>query len=406
MNARSAPRCTARIVSNRRILGGSAPSRATSDRSTSRCRAAAPFGRSGAQTASASATRQRPRSVVSRRRRIRSSGSSSDTVHSTIASSVRCLGSEVRQPLVRSEKRSSSPSTVAARPSSAIRPAASSSARGIPSSRRAIVANARVDVSVGSITAPLIDARWTSSRTASLSRASTSSSSSGGTGSGATLTTRSSRDRTGSVVVTSSVQSGHVRTISSAREATASRTCSALSSTSSRWPVRSVARTTSTSSWPGTAVIPTAAATVGTTRSPSETGESSTRCSPSGKRAATEAAASRASLVLPTPPGPCSVIIGWAGRSSRSWASSPSRPTMLERGRGRPWSSHVARTGGKSSTIPGATIWRSSTESSKSRRRWGPRWTRRASPGGSTSQTTAAVRRTCPPWAAAATRAA
>jgi hypothetical protein len=105
-------------------------------------------------------------------------------------------------------------------------------------------------------------------------------------------------------------------------------TCSKLSSTSSerRSPKKRTSAAGVVSVSPTGA--PTADAMAGATSSAFATADRSTNRPPSGKPSATAAAAAIASRVLPTPPGPTSVITRAAGATSSTCnrATSSSRP--------------------------------------------------------------------------------
>ena len=145
------------------------------------------------------------------------------------------------------------------------------------------------------------------------------------------------------------------------------------------------------------------------TRLGSVIGLRSARYTPSAKRPSWSAAIFRASRVLPMPPGPVSVSKRDCWRRAMAAISSCSRPTKELRSTGRlVRRTPAVRIGGNSSGRPSISSWWSCSGRSMSFRRWRPR-SRRSTPRGracSTSPRVASETRTCPPWPAAAIRAA
>ncbi len=157
---------------------------------------------------------------------------------------------------------------------------------------------------------------------------------SSGTGSGPRRTRCSLARPSGSREVASRARSGQASTSAPARSRTGASTCSQLSSTTTGAPPARASRAAATTSSPSRGRSPSAVATAGTTWRSSVTAASST--SVTGRPpSAMSAAASSTRRVLPTPPGPTSVISRSVAMRRCSSASSCSRPTSGEAGRGR-----------------------------------------------------------------------
>ena len=184
--------------------------------------------------------------------------------------------------------------------------------------------------------------------------------------------------------------------IASAHSAAASRTCSQLSSnTSRRRPLASSARLDSAerSAWRRP---PTAASTISLTASPVSTFASEASQTPPRNSGNASAAACNARRVLPMPPTPV-IVTTWASSSAATRArTSASRPTSEVRCAGRlERASSSVRSGGKSSSKPGATTCQIRMTEVRSRRRCSPR--SRSTTRSSSSSTTAFDTRTWPP---------
>ena len=190
-----------------------------------------------------------------------------------------------------------------------MRAAASSSARGSPSSSRAISSTE----SSGSNRGFRSRARCTNSSAASAG--------------GSVETGYScSIDRLSRVRLVASTRISGQAASSSARMGGAAGSCSRLSSTSSKRLERSASRSSPDA--------PTTLAIVGSRRASSVTGARGTNHTPFGQSPIEVSAASRASLVLPVPPGPVSVTRGASERMSlNTSASSSARATKLIGGR-------------------------------------------------------------------------
>jgi DNA-binding NarL/FixJ family response regulator len=111
--------------------------------------------------------------------------------------------------------------------------------------------------------------------------------------------------------------------------ATASITCSQLSSTSSScWRAKTAVSESATGT-PGRSGMPSSAATADGTRSGSLTAASSATHTPSANRAAVLRATSPASRVLPTPPGPVTVTSRRSASKPETSSTAVTRPTKL-----------------------------------------------------------------------------
>ncbi len=236
------------------------------------------------------------------------------------------------------------------------RAAASSIASGSPSSRRQISATVPALSAVTAKVGKTARARSVNNRPASDRSTSWLGTwpswrpdivplSAGGSESGGTGNSRSPDKRSGARLVTSTVSCGQATSSSPICRA-ASRTCSQLSSTSSRGRARSVMISRSTSGCSPASRTPTACAMVGTTRWGSVSGARATNATPSAPSSAHRVATSIARRVLPTPPGPVSVSNRTSGRRRRAAivAASCSRPTSAVSGRGGPEKGTASRT--------------------------------------------------------------
>ncbi len=182
--------------------------------------------------------------------------------------------------------------------------------------------------------------------------------------------------------------------------ATSGNRCSALSRRSSaRLPDRRSARR-SPSARPGCSSTPSAWAREETRSLASLSGANDTHQTPSTYGSDASAAAWSASRLFPVPPGPVSVTRRGSSRCRRSTtsASSGSRPRNGVAGEGR-FVSWRLRSGGK--TLPPS--WYTRSGAARSLKRCSPR-SIRSSP--SSNAAVDAETRICPPWPAAAIRAA
>ena len=139
----------------------------------------------------------------------------------------------------------------------------------------------------------------------------------------------------GSRLVASRARFGQPRSSASASFAHAPTTCSQLSSSTSRlrWPTASTS--VSSTGRPGSRRTPSTSATVAATRSASLSGARSANHTPSPVPSSSPAATCSASRVLPAPPAPVSVTSRDPPTSSRTAASSASRPMKLDTGAGK-----------------------------------------------------------------------
>ena len=154
-----------------RYLASVPPSSATSSERSTRCpRRSSTSSRGTASsltTASAASSAKEPAKTESRGRTARSGSVSRSKLQSIAARSVRCLGSAVRLPPVSRRNRSSRRAAIWAGGRERTRAAASSTASGIPSSRRQICATAAPFAVVSSNAGATARARSTNRRTAS-----------------------------------------------------------------------------------------------------------------------------------------------------------------------------------------------------------------------------------------------
>ncbi len=207
--------------------------------------------------------------------------------------------------------------------SSATRPAASSTASGSPSSRRHSSATAGALPSLSPKSGRRSRARSTKSVIAS-------DTVSGGTGKHCSPCSRS-----GSRLVASTWSRGHAAT-SSPSSGLASRTCSTLSATrSAAGPPRRRTSASSSRSPGCTATCTARARALGTLAAPATLARYAT-WTPPGNLSASARAASTATRVLPTPPGPVNVTNRLSPTTAASAASSRSRPTVAVAGGGGP----------------------------------------------------------------------
>jgi hypothetical protein len=205
--------------------------------------------------------------------------------------------------------------------------AVSSIASGRPSTRRQISPinpTARSVSSEGCIRPP---ARSRNKRTAGHASISARPASVAATASGDSRWFSSSTTHSGSRLVASTCRPGSRAINSSTSWATADTTCSQLSSTSSR--SRSASHRVSASTWdsPPERCSPTCVATSPATRSADRSDASQTTKTPSGNLADDSAATASANAVLPTPPGPVTVVNGTDATVSAISAISLSLPT-------------------------------------------------------------------------------
>ena len=223
--------------------------------------------------------------------------------------------------------RSSSPSSSRCGGRTCTWRAASSIARGRPSSRAQSAASTGVAAPSQATVGVTSRARATNSRTASDRRMSLSVAFRGSpTSSGGTGTSTSPGTPSCSRLVVRIRSRGHPASNCSASLAQSSTTCSQLSSTSSTRPSTHAFSTVSTRSRPGSS-RPSAVATAAVTTDPAGSGASSTHHSPPRYDRRTSGISSTASRVLPTPAGPVSVTNRCRWSSGRRSSSSRSRPT-------------------------------------------------------------------------------
>ena len=324
---------------------------------------------------------------------------------------VRWRSGRLRGPEVRIERRRLSRDRICSGVSTLVRVAASSMARGRPSSRAVISATTGAFCSVSTNREFAAWARSVNSRTASTSPSAdrpVGSRPGSGTWSGGTAYSCSPRSDSTTREVTI-VRSLGAAVRSSSITGPASATCSKLSTTwrSSRW--RRWSLTPSRIGRPAASGTPSALATTAGTSAGSVTGERSTKQEPSRNWGSSAAATRRASRDFPDPPGPVRVSRRDRPRSRSTSAISSSRPTNEVSCSGRLFGlASSVRGAGKSEARPSMTSsWRRSG-SSMPRRRCTPR-SRREAPAGracSTSPRVASDTITCPPWAASPIRAA
>ncbi len=147
----------------------------------------------------------------------------------------------------------------------------------------------------------------------------------------------------------------------------------------------------------------------GRTSAGSRTDSSATNHAPSGKRSATRRAASRERRVLPVPPGPVRVTRRAPSINLARASISASRPTKVVSGSGRlpSWTAAV-RSGGNPLRSPSAATWYRRSGRGRSFSRCSPRSISEMPVGieASTIARVASETSTCPPWPAAAIRAA
>jgi hypothetical protein len=218
-----------------------------------------------------------------------------------------------------------------------VRAAASSMARGRPSSRTHSSATARALSEVSAKVGRTARARWTNRATEALWVSSSTSvglgaSSPGGTvgcGSGGTGNSHSERSRSGSRDVARMRRPRQASSRTPTSPAAASR-CSQLSRT------RSMLRSPSAraSAWSGdcalSCISPHARPIALTRSAGSWIGARSTKRTPSAKALSTVDAMASARRVLPTPPGPVKVSSRAPSSSSRRRASSTSRARPIK----------------------------------------------------------------------------
>ncbi len=226
--------------------------------------------------------------------------------------------------------------------------------------------------------------------------------------SGASRWTCSPRRPSGTRLVASTPTRGHAESSSTARAAAASASCSQLSSTISASRSARCAHTSAHGSTPGTAAAPTVSAIVAGITSSPVTGARSTSQAPSAQSSADSSATSIATRVLPTPPGPTTVVTRPDVVSAATRARSSSRPTSEVDGRTRLCPSAGRTRGGASMTsMPGPDAVKSSAGPSKSRTRKRPsRSMRPSGTGAPRRSTTSPDSSTWPPCAAETMRAA
>jgi hypothetical protein len=207
--------------------------------------------------------------------------------------------------------------------------AASSIARGRPSSRRQIHKTPAAFSSETRKDGRTSCARCSNSVTASdLARAAAVGAGSAfGSDSGGTCQLSSPSTPSASRLVARTTRAGQDASRYSATSAAASAMCSQLSSTTStRWSAICSA-TASAASWPGVSGTPSWVAMACPTMAWSLIWASATQCTPAGKLSPAVFAAASASRVLPAPPGPVRVISRLRSKASTTSPSSLARPT-------------------------------------------------------------------------------
>jgi hypothetical protein len=288
------------------------------------------------------------------------------------------------------------PSAIWAGDSARSQAAASSTAKGMPSSRWHTVRTA------DSLSASMANPGRTWAPRSANSEMASSSTMDG------TRHTVSPATPSGSRVVARTDTSGHERSRASASSAPASRRCSQLSRQTSRRRSRRCRVSARSGPPTGSTMTLVAAAASSATSVGSVTGPRSTHHTPSGHRSASRAAAWTARRVLPHPPEPVTVTIRSMPSSRSTAASSWLRPTKLVSWGGRLLASTSReRSGGKSS---GSSACRSSKMRSgadRSRSRWLPRSRSQAPPGTAspTIEAVTAVSNVWPAWATSRSRA-
>ena len=204
--------------------------------------------------------------------------------------------------------------------------AVNSMASGRPSTRRQISPISPTARSVSSDGCSLSPARSRNRRTAGHASISASPASVPATVNGASRWFSSSMTHSGSRLVASTCRLGSRAMSSSTSWATAETTCSQLSSTSRRSRSANQRVSASTLDSPPERSSPTCAATSPATRSADRNEASQTTNTPSGNLADDSAATASANAVLPTPPGPVTVVNGTDATLSASSAISLSLP--------------------------------------------------------------------------------
>ncbi len=238
-------------------------------------------------------------------RRRRDASSSSPADHSIVDRSVRCRSGRSRDESTSRASCRSSRRRMSAGVSTRVRAAASSIARGTPSSTRQIPTTAARFASVSSNVGLAADARSANSSTAGAvrARASESGDARSWVASGPTSYTRSPRTRSTTRLVTRNAASGAI-VYSCTRIGAALTICSKLSSTNSIRRLSSARARRSSSCKPVVSRMPSAYPIVDRSSSGSRRFSSGTNTMPSGKSAAAASAAAIESLLLPIPPGP------------------------------------------------------------------------------------------------------
>ena len=230
-------------------------------------------------TAWAASRANPPAKMESRRNSARSSAGSRSWLQSSAPRSVRCLASASWLPVVSSLNDLSSRSEIWPGLRVPVLAAASSIARGIPSSFPQTSATARAFPGVRSKPGA---ARSTKSLAASDLRNPPAEGCLSGNERGGTLHTDSPLTPRTSRLVARILRLGQAGIRTSARRATASTTCSQLSSNRSVRLSRRTSEITRSSGRPGSSRAPTRSATTRGTRSPSASGPNSTSRTPPG----------------------------------------------------------------------------------------------------------------------------
>ena len=210
-----------------------------------------------------------------------------------VARSVRCRAGAVRSPVVRSRNRSASRAPICSTDSARTRAAASSMARGIPSSARhsvatapalsSLTANPGSEAAARSANKLIASDRYAASTVAIMSSATKVN---GGTDSGGTCHTCSAATRSGSRLVTISRSPGALASSRWQTWAQTSIRCSQLSSAISSCRERSASASVSSSGRGGSSLMPRTEAIRNTTRSGWVRSDRSTTQAPSGNSSA------------------------------------------------------------------------------------------------------------------------
>ncbi len=280
------------------------------------------------------------------------------------------------------------------------RAAASSTARGMPSSRRQISATAAALTSSSTNVGCTARARSTNSCTAGLEAMASTVDVCTGSSSALRGHTCSPATPSASRIVARIWRTpGQSRRRPSASPPTGSTRCSQLSSTRTSSRVRSASRMLAVSDVAGRGNTPSVVATTCASSSSSRAVASSHSHAPSWKRDAMSRATWIAMRLFPTPPTPVTVTNRDARSASPIASRSTARPTSDVSCPGRlPGIASSDRNGGNSRTSPVATTWKIRSGRARSGRRCSPR-SRSATWSGSESRTISSVACDTTTWA-------